>query len=215
MTRQSYAPEIRIIRLMCTGRVDLAFVVRAYQQGADGVIIGGCWPGECHYVTEGNYDALGNMYLLKKLMEHVGIDPGRLRLEWIAASEGMRFAEVMDDFSKKLGELGPLGDFRIKLQAVAKLVPYLKLVEREKRVIHPETTFQRVILQCLERGTLQNQLFDKPESITHKTMRAVFGGFLKLTPVKRALMSDMLRSTFLATMGTGIKVLGKGYIHEC
>ena len=91
----------------------------------------------------------------------------------------------------------------------------LKLVEREKRVILPETTFQRVILQCLERGTLQNQLFDKPESITHKTMRAVVGGFLKLTPVKRALMSDTLRSTFLATMGTGIKVLGKGYIHEC
>jgi ferredoxin len=90
----------------------------------------------------------------------------------------------------------------------------LQLVEREKRVIHPETTFQRVILQCLERGTLQNQLFDNPENITHKTMRAMVGGFLKLTPVKRALMSDVLRSTFLATMGSGIKFLGKGYILE-
>ena len=120
------------MRLMCTGRVDLAFVLRAFIKGADGVIIGGCWPGECHYVTEGNYDALGNMYLCKKLLEHIGIDPERLRLEWIAASEGMRFGEVMNDFSNKLKELGPLGEFRVKLEAVNKLVPYLKLVEREK-----------------------------------------------------------------------------------
>ena len=60
---------------MCTGRVDLAFVLRAFQKGADGVIIGGCWPGECHYVTEGNYDALGNMHLCKKLLEHIGVEP--------------------------------------------------------------------------------------------------------------------------------------------
>ena len=125
---------------MCTGRVDLAFVLRAFQKGADGVIIGGCWPGECHYVTEGNYDALGNMYLCKKLMEHVGVSPGRLRLEWIAASEGNRFAEVMSDFVSKLRELGPLGEgegleasaLKVKLDALGRLVPYLKLVEREK-----------------------------------------------------------------------------------
>ena len=72
MTRQSYATEIRIIRLMCTGRVDLAFVFRAFQKGADGVIIGGCWPGECHYVTEGNYDALGNMLLGAAVYSIVG-----------------------------------------------------------------------------------------------------------------------------------------------
>jgi len=90
---------------MCTGRVDLAFVLRAFQKGADGVIIGGCWPGECHYVTEGNYDALGNMYMCKKLMQHVGVDPGRLRLEWISAAEGTRFAEIMSDFTGQLNEL--------------------------------------------------------------------------------------------------------------
>jgi coenzyme F420-reducing hydrogenase delta subunit len=140
VSRQSYTPEIKIIRLMCTGRVDLAFVLRAFIKGADGVIIGGCWPGECHYVTEGNYDALGNMYLCKKLLEHIGINPERLRLEWISASEGMRFAEVMNDFSKKLKELGPLGKgegidengLKVKLEAVDKLVPYIKLVERER-----------------------------------------------------------------------------------
>ena len=125
---------------MCTGRVDLAFVLRAFQKGADGVIIGGCWPGECHYVTEGNYDALANMHLCKKLLRHIELDPERLRLEWISSSEGSRFAEVMSDFAGKLRDLGPLGregeldeavvDFR--LRALSQLVPYLKLVEREK-----------------------------------------------------------------------------------
>ena len=125
---------------MCTGRVDLAFVLRALLKGADGVIIGGCWPGECHYVTEGNYDALGNMHLCKKLLQLVGLSPDRLRLEWIAASEGSRFAEVMSEFAKLLAELGPLGrdeeideaSVKFRLRALNQLVPYLKLVEREK-----------------------------------------------------------------------------------
>lgn len=90
----------------------------------------------------------------------------------------------------------------------------LKLDNRSQRVIHPETTFQRVILQCLERDTLQNQLFDDPQSLTHKVMRPLVGGFLKLSPVKKALMSDALRSTFLKSMGAGINILGKGYLHE-
>ena len=140
MTRQTYAPEIRIIRLMCTGRMDLAFVFRALKRGADGVIVGGCWPGECHYVTEGNYDALANMHLAKKMLERVGLNPERLRLEWISAAEGGRFAEVMSDFVSKLRELGPLGqgegfgapDLKLKLNALDRLVPYVKLVEREK-----------------------------------------------------------------------------------
>lgn len=125
---------------MCTGRVDLSFVLRAFHGRADGVIIGGCWPGECHYVTEGNYDALGNVHLCKRLLRHVGIRPERLRLEWIAASEGNRFAELMSDFVGQVTALGPLGrgegiadeDLRLRLAAVDKLVPYLKLVEREK-----------------------------------------------------------------------------------
>jgi F420-non-reducing hydrogenase iron-sulfur subunit len=125
---------------MCTGRVDLIFVLRALLKGADGVIIGGCWPGECHYVTEGNYDALGNMHLSKKLLQLIGLSPDRLRLEWIGASEGSRFAEVMSDFADRLRNLGPLGreegideaDVEFRLRAVNQLVPYLKLVEREK-----------------------------------------------------------------------------------
>jgi len=125
---------------MCTGRVDLAFVIRAFSKGADGVFIGGCWPGECHYVTEGNFDVLKNVHIAKKLLEQIGINPDRLRLEWISASEGMRYAEVMNDFGKKLKEMGPLGKgegieesvLKLKLEAVTKLVPYIKLVERER-----------------------------------------------------------------------------------
>jgi coenzyme F420-reducing hydrogenase delta subunit/predicted XRE-type DNA-binding protein len=125
---------------MCTGRVDLAFVLRAFAKGADGVFIGGCWPGECHYVTEGNLDVLKNVHIAKKLLERIGINPDRLRLEWISASEGMRYAEVMNDFGKRLKELGPLGKgegiedgaLKIRLEAASKLVPYLKLVERER-----------------------------------------------------------------------------------
>ena len=90
----------------------------------------------------------------------------------------------------------------------------IKLHPRKQRVIHPETTFHRVILQCLERGTLENQLFDNPQSRTQDVMRYLVGGFLRLSPVKKALMSDALRSTFLTALGAGVKVLGKGYLHE-
>jgi len=140
VSRLQYTPDIKIVRLMCTGRVDLAFILRAFSNGTDGVFIGGCWPGECHYITQGNYDALSNMHLCRKLLEHIGVNPERLRLEWISASEGSRFAEVMNDFSKKLKELGPLGKgegidengLKFKLEAVNKLIPYIKLVERER-----------------------------------------------------------------------------------
>ena len=125
---------------MCTGRVDIAFVLRAFTNGSDGVFVGGCWLGECHYVTQGNYDALFNMHFTKKLLEQVGINPDRLRLEWIAASEGNRYAEVMNDFGKQLKGFGPLGKgeglderiMKLKLEAVTKLIPYAKLVERER-----------------------------------------------------------------------------------
>ena len=125
---------------MCTGRVDLSFILRAFQNGADGVIIGGCWPGECHYVTEGNYDALVNVHICKMLLEHVGVNPERLRIEWIAASEGSRFAEIMNEFPARVKELGPLGagegmseeELERKLAAATHIVPYIKLVEREK-----------------------------------------------------------------------------------
>ena len=140
VSRQQYTPHIKLVRLMCTGRVDLAFIFRAFSNRTDGVFIGGCWPGECHYITEGNYIALSNMHIGRKLLEHIGVTPERLRLEWVSASEGIRFAEVMNDFSKKVKELGPIGKsegidekgLKFKLEAIKNLIPYIKLVERER-----------------------------------------------------------------------------------
>lgn len=125
---------------MCTGRVDLAFIFQAFSKGKDGVFIGGCWPGECHYLTQGNFLALSTMYIGKKLLEMIGVDPERLRLEWISASEGSRYAEVMNDFSSHVKGVGPIGvggqtdenGLRRKLEAVQNLIPYIKLVERER-----------------------------------------------------------------------------------
>ena len=147
VSRYQYPPNIRVIRLMCSGRVDPAFILRAFSNGIDGVFIGGCWLGECHYITEGNYDALSNMHLCRKLLEHIGVNPERLRLEWVSASEGIRFAEIMTDFTEKLKELGPLGTgegidkngLKLKLKAVNKLIPYVKLVERERLRVRFDT----------------------------------------------------------------------------
>ncbi|BBO80859.1 hypothetical protein DSCO28_14250 [Desulfosarcina ovata subsp. sediminis] len=140
ISRFQYPPYIKVIRLMCSGRVDPLFIFRSFLNGMDGVFIGGCWPGECHYSTEGNYDALTKKYIYKKLLAHIGINPDRLRLEWVSASEGIRFAEVMNSFSKQLIDMGPIGkaegladeELKSRLQVASSLVPYLKLVEREK-----------------------------------------------------------------------------------
>lgn len=147
VSRYQYPPHIRVIRLMCSGRVDLEFILRAFSNGLDGVFMGGCWPGECHYITEGNYGSLSMMHLCKKLLQQIGVNPDRLRLEWVSASQGTRFAAVMNDFSKKMEELGPLGDgegldkkgLKLKLEAVTNLVPYIKLVERERLRVRFDT----------------------------------------------------------------------------
>ncbi len=132
---------------MCSGRVDLAFVLRAFSNGLDGVFIGGCHLNECHYITNGNHHAYGMVQLCKKLLEHIGVNPERLRIEQMSAGEGIRFAEIMNDFSKKLRELGHLGKgegidlngLKFKLEATAKLVPYIRLVERERLRVRFDT----------------------------------------------------------------------------
>jgi F420-non-reducing hydrogenase iron-sulfur subunit len=132
---------------MCTGRVDPAYIIRAFTNGADGVYVGGCWPGECHYVTEGNYHALGMIKLTRKMLKLIGINPERLRLEWLGASEGIRFAEIVNDVSAKIKELGPLGKaegigedvLKAKLESVKNLLPWIKLVERERLRVPADT----------------------------------------------------------------------------
>lgn len=140
VSRYQYPPYLRVIRLMCSGRVDLAFIFQAFAKKADGVFIGGCHLNDCHYNPEGNYDALGNSLMAKRILEHVGVNPERLRLEWVSAGEGIRFADVMNDFSVKVKNLGPFGssegigaaELQSRLEAVTQLVPYIKLVERER-----------------------------------------------------------------------------------
>ena len=125
---------------MCSGRVDLEFILRAFVNGQDGVFIGGCRLGECNYITHGNYDALSNVHICRKMMEHIGLNPERLRIEFMSAADGNLLAEYTDDFTNKVKELGPLGksegidkkELKFKLEAVRKLVPYMKLVERER-----------------------------------------------------------------------------------
>jgi F420-non-reducing hydrogenase iron-sulfur subunit len=106
-SRMTYAPNARVIRVMCSGRIDPQFVVTAFREGADGVLIGGCHPGDCHY-QEGNYKALRRFTLLKKMVKAMGIEEERLRLEWISASEGDRVQHVMNEMTAQLKKLGPL-----------------------------------------------------------------------------------------------------------
>ena len=144
VSRFQFPPYIRIIRVMCSGRVDLEFVLRAFSNGTDAVFIGGCHLNDCHYNTHGNFDALSMSRLAKKLLEHVGINPDRLRIEWVSAGEGIRYADIMTDFANQVKKLGPLGssegidpkEFKARLAEVKKLVPYIKLEKKEKLASH-------------------------------------------------------------------------------
>ena len=106
-SRMKYAPNVRVIRLMCSGRVDPQFVLDAFAQGADGVLIGGCHPGDCHY-QEGNYKTLRRYHLLKRVLRQMGIEEERFRLEWISAAEGDRVRSAINDMVEKVRALGPL-----------------------------------------------------------------------------------------------------------
>jgi len=144
---------------MCTGRVDLGFIFRSFSNGMDGVYIAGCRLDECKYITQGNYHALNMVLLGKKIMEHIGLNPDRLRVEFMSSAEGSRFAETVNDFIKKVSAIGPFGKsegldengLKSKLNEIERLIPYIKIVTREKlssRLKDPETW---------------NQLFTKEE----------------------------------------------------
>ena len=115
--RLSYPPAgVRIIRVPCSGRIDPMFVLRAFQRGADGVILCGCHPGDCHYMT-GNYHTRRRMTLLFSMLDYLGIEKERTRVEWVSAAEGQRFVDVMDSFVEEITKLGRsrrLGDLRCR-----------------------------------------------------------------------------------------------------
>ena len=107
VSRIKSSPNVRVIRTMCSGRVDPTFILKAFQLGADGVIVMGCHLGDCHY-QEGNHKTIRRIPFLKRLIRDFGIDPRRLRLEWVSASEGDQFARIVNEMTEEIRKLGPL-----------------------------------------------------------------------------------------------------------
>ena len=105
-SRTIYPSNIRVIRVPCSGRVDPLLIVKAFQMGADGVLVAGCHPGDCHY-SEGNYYARRRFALLKPYLEYIGIEEGRFDVQWVSASEGKRWAQVVSSFTEGVKKLGP------------------------------------------------------------------------------------------------------------
>ena len=106
-SRIKYSPQVRIIRVMCSGRVDPSFVLKAFALGADGVLVAGCHPGDCHYIEQ-NYKTMRRHSMLRYFLEQMGIEPDRLRLVWASAAEGQYLAESIDQFVSDSQKLGPL-----------------------------------------------------------------------------------------------------------
>ena len=145
VSRFQYPPFIRLVRVMCSGRVDLLHILRAFTNGMDAVFVGGCHINDCHYVTEGNYDAIAMIEVCRELLRRSGIRPERLRLEWVSAGEGIRFAGIMNEYAAQVQKLGPLGraegegldaaELRLRLEAATRLVPFTRLALSGK--LHP------------------------------------------------------------------------------
>lgn len=105
-SRKKYAPNVRVVRVMCSGRVEPTFILRALEKGADGVLLCGCHPGDCHY-SEGNYKTVRRISLLKKMLAQLGIEDERVRLEWVSAAEGDHFASIVSEMTEQVRQLGP------------------------------------------------------------------------------------------------------------
>ncbi len=105
-SRLSYAPNVRLIKLPCTGRIDPLFVLKAFESGADAVLVSGCHPGDCHY-TSGNFHARRRWAIFRRLLAFTGIDEGRLFFSWVSAAEGRKFADLINEVTEKVREAGP------------------------------------------------------------------------------------------------------------
>ncbi len=118
-SRIKYSPNVRVIRVMCSGRVDPTFILKAFADGADGVLVAGCHPGDCHYI-EGNYKTIRRMALLKRMLADYGIEPERFRLEWVSAGEGDRWAQVVNKITEDVRKLGPSKIIRMRSQVAGR-----------------------------------------------------------------------------------------------
>jgi len=106
-SRLKYASNVRVVRVPCTGRVDPLYVVKAFERGADGVLVSGCHPGDCHYL-EGNYKTIRRIAMVRRMLEQFGIEPERFRLEWVSAGEGTKWAKICQEMTEQVRALGPL-----------------------------------------------------------------------------------------------------------
>ncbi len=147
VSRFQYPPHIRLIRVMCSARVDMFHIHRALVNGQDGVFVGGCHLCDCHYVTNGNFNAYSMVQVFRKLLKHIGIYPERLRIEWVSAGEGIRFANFMNEYSAQLTNLGPIGKaegidketLALRMEAIKKIIPYIKLVLTQRLHVSERT----------------------------------------------------------------------------
>jgi len=142
VSRIQYPPNIRIIRVMCSGRVDPVIILEMFANGADGVIVTGCHPGDCHYV-EGNLYEERKIKMLKRLLALTGLELGRLRLEWVSASEGQRFAQIVTEFTNQIKKLGP--------SPVSGKNPRLKVLENLQAAKNAASDFRLRVLVGRER----------------------------------------------------------------
>jgi NADH-quinone oxidoreductase subunit E len=160
---------------------------RSFLNGANGVFIGGCHINDCHYNTEGNYDAFGMVQIVRELLHYIGVEPERLRLEWVSAGEGIRFAEIMNEYGREIESLGPIGHqgkknadaLKSGLEAILHLISYIKMVERERLRIpvrseqemgefYASADFKRLlkelVIDKLEKSRIMSLLREKPRS---------------------------------------------------
>ncbi len=130
-SRITYSPNVRIIKLPCSARIDVHFILKAFEQGADGVIVSGCHPGDCHYV-EGNFYARRRFDIFRRLLEYVGFDLRRVQFAWVSAAEGRKWAQLVDTVTEEVRAAGPFSDFH-KLMDWKNYLSSVELIEKGVR----------------------------------------------------------------------------------
>ena len=183
---------------MCSGRIDPAFILRAFSKGADGVFIGACHLGECNYITHGNYHTLNMVLLMRKILGQIGLNPERLRMTFMSGAEANLFTESVNDFVKKVKELGRLGKsegmdenaLQFKLETVTELIPYIRLVERER--LRAPVMSEEAYYKFYASDEL-NKLFK--ETITDKLAISQIISLLRERPLSTAEIAKMLGLT--------------------
>lgn len=181
---------------MCSARVDPLHILRAFENRQDAVFIGGCHLCDCHYVTNGNFNAFSMVQVFRKLLKRVGIFPERLRLEWVSAGEGIRFANFMNEMGGEVEKMGPLGEaegfddkeLALKLEALKRLMPYVKLLLTQK--LHVAVRTEEAYHRFFESAEF-DRLFE--EAIAGKLATSQIMLLLRERPLSTAQISDLLR----------------------